>query len=85
MAGRPGLAHPWRVVRDARGRAGWGSSNSWTVHAFRNASARPARQLVIGPPQAMDMIAELSAHPCGQWEKVHERHRPHYARSHPTA
>jgi uncharacterized cupin superfamily protein len=56
-----------------------------TVHAFRNASGRQARQLVIGPPQAIDMIAELSAYPREQWEQVHERHRSHYAHGHPAA
>ena len=56
-----------------------------TVHAFRNASGRQARQLVIGPPRAIEMITELGDHPREQWENVHERHRSHYARSHPAA
>jgi quercetin dioxygenase-like cupin family protein len=49
------------------------------VHAFRNATGRPARQLVIGPPGAIDLLAELGEHPRDQWEEVHERHRSHYA------
>jgi uncharacterized cupin superfamily protein len=55
-----------------------------TVHAFRNASGRPARQLVAGPPQAIEMIIELGGHPREQWESVHERHRSHYARRRPA-
>jgi hypothetical protein len=31
------------------------------------------------------MITELGGHPREQWENVHERHRSHYARSHPAA
>jgi uncharacterized cupin superfamily protein len=54
------------------------------VHAFRNASGRPARHLVGGPPQAIEMITELGRRPREQWEDVHERHRSHYARSHPA-
>ena len=49
------------------------------VHAFRNASGRPARQLVIGPPGAIDLLTDLGEHPRGRWEQVHERHRSHYA------
>jgi uncharacterized cupin superfamily protein len=49
------------------------------VHAFRNASERRARQLVIGRPEVAELIAELSAHPPEGWEDVHERHRSHYA------
>ncbi len=49
------------------------------VHAFRNASGRPARQLVIGPPGAIDLITELGQHPRDRWEGVHKRHRSHYA------
>ena len=54
-----------------------------TVHAFRNASGRPARQLVAGPPGAVALITELGACPRERWEEVHERHRSHYARSQP--
>jgi quercetin dioxygenase-like cupin family protein len=49
------------------------------VHAFRNASERRARQLVIGRPEVAELIAELGAHPPEGWEEVHERHRSHYA------
>ncbi|HEY2651786.1 MAG TPA: cupin domain-containing protein [Solirubrobacteraceae bacterium] len=48
------------------------------VHAFRNASDRPARQLVIGPVEVAELIAELGEHPGEQWEGVHELHRSHY-------
>ena len=50
-----------------------------TVHAFRNASDRPARQLVVGPVEVAELIAELGDHPRERWEEVHERHRSHYA------
>jgi hypothetical protein len=44
------------------------------VHAFRNASGRPARHLVAGPPRAVEMLTELSRHPrCpgpAQWGAV---------------
>lgn len=50
-----------------------------TVHAFRNASDRPARQLVAGPVEVAELIAELGEHPRERWEEVHERHRSHYA------
>jgi hypothetical protein len=60
-------------------RPGAPCSSAGTVHAFRNASGRPARQLVIGPPDAIDLITELGEHPRDRWEKVHERHRSHYA------
>ena len=49
------------------------------VHAFRNASGRPARQLVIGPPGAVDLITELGQQPRDRWAEVHQRHRSHYA------
>ncbi len=49
------------------------------VHAFRNASDRPARHLVAGPPQAIEMLTELGSHPRDQWEAIHERYRSHYA------
>ena len=55
------------------------------VHAFRNVSDRPARQLVVGPPQAIEMLTELAGHPRDQWEAVHERYRSHYAHGHPAA
>jgi quercetin dioxygenase-like cupin family protein len=51
-----------------------------TVHAFRNASGRPARQLVAAPPQAIEMLTDLGRHPLDQWEHIHERYRSHYAR-----
>ena len=44
------------------------------VHAFRNASDRLARQLVVGPVE----IAELGEYPPERWEEVHDRHRSHY-------
>jgi len=50
-----------------------------TVHAFRNASDQPARQLVVGPVEVAELIAELGDHPRERWEEVHERHRSHYA------
>src|SRR5215471_3241379 len=50
-----------------------------TVHAFRNTSDRLARQLVMGPVEVVELIAELAEHPREQWEEVHERHRSHYA------
>ncbi|MGH3177378.1 MAG: cupin domain-containing protein [Streptosporangiaceae bacterium] len=55
------------------------------VHAFRNASDRPARQLVVGPPQAIEMLTELGGHPRDQWEAIHKRYRSHYAHGHPAA
>ena len=33
------------------------------VHAFRNASGRPARHLVAGPPRAVEMLTELGRAP----------------------
>jgi quercetin dioxygenase-like cupin family protein len=54
------------------------------VHAFRNASRRPARHLVAGPPRAVEMLTELGRHPRERWENIHERYRSHYARSHPA-
>jgi uncharacterized cupin superfamily protein len=53
------------------------------VHAFRNVSERPARHLVVGPPGAVELIAELGQHPRERWEEVHERHRSHYAQASP--
>jgi uncharacterized cupin superfamily protein len=50
-----------------------------TVHAFRNPSDSPARQLVIGPVEVAELIADLGQHPRERWEDVHERHRSHYA------
>jgi uncharacterized cupin superfamily protein len=40
-----------------------------TVHAFRNATARPARQLVVGPVEVAELIAELGEHPRRRWER----------------
>jgi hypothetical protein len=54
-----------------------------TIHAFRNESARPARHLLVVPPGAVEMIAELGRHPREQWEQVHARHRSYYAHSQP--
>lgn len=54
-----------------------------TVHAFRNDSGRPARQLAVGPSGAVELITELAGHPRERWEEVHARHRSHYARSQP--
>jgi uncharacterized cupin superfamily protein len=70
------LGSEWRA-------AGAGSTvfvPAGTVHAFRNASGAPARQLVGGAPEVMELIADLGRHPREQWEEVHERHRSHYAR-----
>ena len=50
-----------------------------TLHAFRNPGERPARQLVIGPVEVAELIAELGEYPRERWEEVHERHRSHYA------
>lgn len=50
-----------------------------TVHAFRNASERPARQLVVGPPEVAELISELGDYPRERWEEVHQRYRSHYA------
>lgn len=52
-----------------------------SVHAFRNASDRPARQLVVGQVEIAELIAELGEHPRERWEEIHERHRSHYAKS----
>jgi uncharacterized cupin superfamily protein len=49
------------------------------VHAFRNASDQPARQLVVGAVEVAELIAELGEYPRERWEEVHERHRSHYA------
>lgn len=53
------------------------------VHAFRNASSRPARQLVVGQVEVVELISELGDHPRERWEEVHERHRSHYAKEQP--
>jgi uncharacterized cupin superfamily protein len=50
-----------------------------TIHAFRNASGRPARHLAVGPPGAVELITELGQRPREQWEEAHARHRSHYA------
>jgi quercetin dioxygenase-like cupin family protein len=55
-----------------------------TVHAFRNATSRPARQLVASPPHAIEMLTELGGHPREQWEAIHERYRSYYAHDHPA-
>ena len=34
-----------------------------TIHAFRNDTGRPARQLAVGPPGAVELITELAGHP----------------------
>ena len=49
------------------------------VHAFRNASDRPARQPVVGPVEVAELISELGKYPRVRWEEVHKRHRSHYA------
>ena len=54
-----------------------------TIHAFRNDSGRPARQLAVGPPGAVELITELAGHPRERWEQVHARHRSHYAHNQP--
>jgi len=53
------------------------------VHAFRNATEHPARHLVIGPPCALGLIAELGEQPRDRWAEVHERHRSHFAAGEP--
>ena len=52
------------------------------VHTFRNASDRPARQLVVGPVEIAELIAELDEYPPERWEEVHDRHRSHYTNQH---
>ena len=52
-----------------------------TAHAFRNASGRPARQLVVGSAEVAELIAELGDHPRERWEEIHERHRSHYVKA----
>ena len=54
-----------------------------TVHAFRNTSGHPARQLIASPPGAVALITELGACPHERWEEVSERHRSHYAYGQP--
>ena len=55
-----------------------------SVHAFRNASERPARQLVVGPAEIAELISELGDLPRDRWEEIHERHRSHYAKAQPS-
>jgi uncharacterized cupin superfamily protein len=55
-----------------------------TVHAFRNPTNRPARQLVIGAPEVAALISDLGEHPPEDWEAVHEHYRSHYAKDHPA-
>ncbi len=46
------------------------------VHAFRNNSGRPARQLVIGSsPQMLELIRELGSSPREQWDEICARSR----------
>lgn len=52
-----------------------------TVHAFRNASNRAARHLVIGPAELVELITELEGTHPDQWEEIHKRHNSFYARS----
>ena len=54
-----------------------------TIHAFRNDSGHPARQLAIGPPSAVELITELAGQPRDRWGQVHARHRSHYAHDQP--
>jgi uncharacterized cupin superfamily protein len=54
-----------------------------TVHAFRNQSGRPARQLAVGPSEAVELITELAGHRRELWEQVHARHRSRYAHNQP--
>jgi oxalate decarboxylase/phosphoglucose isomerase-like protein (cupin superfamily) len=53
------------------------------IHAFRNDSGRPARQLAVGPPGAVELITELAGQPGERWAQVHARHRSHYAHYQP--
>jgi uncharacterized cupin superfamily protein len=55
-----------------------------SVHASRNASDRPARQLVVGPAEIAELISELGDFPRDRWEEIHERHRSHYAKAQPS-
>lgn len=50
------------------------------VHAFRNASDRLARQLVVAPVGVAELIAELGEHPRERWEEIHKRHRSQYVK-----
>jgi uncharacterized cupin superfamily protein len=52
------------------------------VHTFRNASDRPAPQLVLGPVKVAELIAELGENPRERWGEVQERHRSHCADQH---
>jgi uncharacterized cupin superfamily protein len=54
-----------------------------TIHAFRNDSGRPARQLAVGPAGAVELITELAGQPRERWEQVHARHRSYYAHDQP--
>ena len=48
------------------------------VHAFRNSSARPARQLVIGSsPEMLELISELGSNPRERWDEICLRSRTH--------
>jgi uncharacterized cupin superfamily protein len=49
-----------------------------TVHAFRNATDRPARHLLMGLPEVVAMLVDLSAHPRQAWETVSQGYRTHY-------
>jgi uncharacterized cupin superfamily protein len=58
------------------------------VHAFRNASDRSARQLVIGSsPEMLELIRELGSSPRDRWDEICARSRtrlvyasPHFPR-----
>jgi uncharacterized cupin superfamily protein len=54
------------------------------VHAWRNNSERPARQLVIGDsPDMLELIRELGTKPREAWDEISARYHTHLAYEHP--
>jgi uncharacterized cupin superfamily protein len=50
------------------------------VHAWRNNSTQPARQLVIGSsPDMLELIRELGTTPRERWDEVNARHDTYFA------
>jgi uncharacterized cupin superfamily protein len=45
------------------------------VHAFRNSTDRTARQIVVGTPEAIELVKELGRHPREQWGEVFAAYR----------
>jgi quercetin dioxygenase-like cupin family protein len=68
------LDHDWH-------RAGAGTTvyiPAGTVHAFRNGTDQPGRHLLIGLPEVMAYLLDMSAHPSEAWETVSLAHRTHF-------